>query len=228
MRLMNLIRKENVAPHNPDSLTIVAISDTHDLHREIEVPDGDLLIHAGDFTLFSRSARMLLDFNDWLGELPHPFRVVTPGNHDFAVEDPERRTLISNATLLVNESVEVLGLKIWGSPMTPLYGGAFGRSSEMERAKVYSRIPIDTDILVTHGPPFGILDCAPGADHHAGCHRLLEAVHRVTPMLHVFGHVHGGYGTLSTLGTLFVNAALPDAGFEMSNPPLSIKLPQRQ
>ena len=206
------------ARKDPDSLTIVAISDTHQLHREVEVPPGDLLIHAGDFTMFSRSAAAILDFNVWLGELPHRWKTVVPGNHEFFLEsDVSRRKLIGSATMLIDESVEIMGLKIWGSPMTPLYGGAFGRSSEQDRVRVYSQIPTDTDILVTHGRPFGILDQVPGSDFHTGCRQLLAAVRRIKPMLHVFGHAHAGYGMLSTLDTLFVNAALPGKGFDLSN-----------
>lgn len=211
-----------------DSFIIAAISDTHELHREVEVPSGNLLIHAGDFTMDSRSAQKLIDFNEWLGELPHAYRVVIPGNHDDVVDDPSRRSLISNATLLINEGIEIEGLKIWGSPVTPLFGEAFGVASERDRAKLYSRIPGDTDVLVTHGPPYGILDQQPGSEYHAGCPQLLEAVRRVKPMLHVFGHVHGGgYGTFTTSDTLFVNAALPGVGFGMSNRPHVFRLPRR-
>ncbi len=207
-------------------LVIVMISDTHDLHRDIEVPYGDLLIHAGDFTMDSRSAAKLIDFNDWLGELPHRFRIVVPGNHDFVVADASRRPLISNATLLINQGVEVMGLKIWGSPVTPLFGEAFGIASDRDRAELYSRIPADTDILVTHGPPYGILDEVPGSDYHAGCRQLLAAVRRIKPMLHVFGHAHAGYGTLNTRDTLFINAALPGRGFDLSNRPHVFRLPR--
>ena len=210
-----------------DSLTIVLISDTHAMHRGVEVPPGDLLIHAGDFTMDSMSAEKLLDFNEWLGELPHPYRVVIPGNHDGVVDDLSRRRLISNATLLINEGIEVMGLKIWGSPVTPLFGEAFGVASERDRAKVYSRIPGDTDVLVTHGPPYGILDQQPGSEYHEGCRQLLDAVRRVKPMLHVFGHVHAGYGTYGNSETLFVNAALPDEGFGLSNRPHVFRLPRR-
>jgi Icc-related predicted phosphoesterase len=210
-----------------DHLVIVLISDTHALHREVEVPAGDLLIHAGDFTMDSRSAEKLIDFNDWLGELPHPYRVVIPGNHDGVVDDPSRRCLISNATLLIDEGVEINGLKIWGSPVTPLFGEAFGIASERDRVKLYSRIPGDTDVLVTHGPPYGILDQQPGTEYHAGCPKLLDAVRRVKPMLHVFGHVHAGYGIFSTPDTLFVNAALPGSTFGMSNRPHVFRLPRR-
>ena len=224
---MSIRTKPSAAGKNPDSLTIVLISDTHELHREVEVPPGDILIHAGDFTMNSKSAEKLLDFNEWLGELPHAYRVVIPGNHDSVVEDASRRALITNATLLINETVEIMGLKFWGSPITPLLGEAFGVVSDTVRAKLYSRIPADTDILVTHGPPYGILDQAPGSHHHEGCNQLLAAVRKVKPMLHVFGHIHGAYGTESTNDTLFVNAALPGRDFGMSNRPHVFKLPRR-
>jgi Icc-related predicted phosphoesterase len=175
----------------------------------------------------SMSAEKLIDFNDWLGELPHAFHVVIPGNHDFVVEEPSRRQLISNATLLINESIEIMGLKVWGSPATPLLGEAFGVASDRDRAMLYSRIPADTDVLVTHGPPHGILDQAPGSEYHAGCHQLLDAVRRIKPMLHVFGHVHAGYGTFSTPDTLFVNAALPGNGYDLGNRPHVFRLPRR-
>jgi Icc-related predicted phosphoesterase len=202
------------------------ISDTHAMHHEVDVPPGDLLIHAGDLTMDSRSAEKLLDFNDWLGEQPHAFRVVVPGNHDGILADSQHRSLITNATLLINESVEVMGLKIWGSPVTPLLGEAFGVVSDKDRAELYSRIPDDTDILVTHGPPYGILDQAPGSEHHQGCRQLLAAVRRVKPLIHVFGHVHGGYGTFSTADTLFVNAALPGHGYDLRNPAHVFKIPR--
>ena len=225
---MSLRKKQPVARKDPDSLTIVAISDTHQLHREVEVPPGDLLIHAGDFTMFSNSAAAILDFDDWLGELPHRWKVLIPGNHEFFLEsDPSRRGRITNATILIDEGVEIMGLKTWGSPMTPLYGGAFGRSSGRDRANVYAQIPGDSDILVTHGPPFGILDQAPGSEYHSGCPQLLDAVRRIKPMIHIFGHAHGGYGTFNTPDTLFVNAALPGEGYGMRNPPHVFRLPRR-
>lgn len=120
MSLMSPQVKKLIAQHSPDSLTIVAISDTHQLHREVEVSAGDLLIHTGDFTMFSKSAAAILDFNDWLGELLHFWKIVVPGNHEFFLEaDPSRRKLITNATLLINESIEIMGLKVWGRQRLP-------------------------------------------------------------------------------------------------------------
>ena len=207
-------------------MTIVCISDTHELHRELYVPDGDILIHAGDFTMFSKSASAILDFNEWLGKLPHRWKILIPGNHEFFLEsDPSRRRLISNATVLINEGIEIAGLKIWGSPVTPLYGGAFGLSSPADRVKLYAKIPDGLDILVTHGPPYSILDRSPGALHHAGCPQLREAVSQLKPKLHVFGHIHGAHGMLSTEGTLFVNAALLGPDGDLSASLIVIRIP---
>lgn len=190
-------------------MKIVCISDTHGLHRKVDVSVGDLLIHAGDFTFFSKSEFEIQDFNDWLGELPHRYKVVIPGNHEFAFEEsPKRRHAISNAIFLIDESAEIGGFRVWGSPLTPLYGGAFGRSAAADRARAYSVIPKGTDILVTHGPPFGVLDRPGGTGFNNGCRELLAAVRRIRPRLHVFGHIHSAYGTHRENGTVFVNAAL--------------------
>jgi predicted phosphohydrolase len=190
------------------NLRLVLLSDTHQLHREVDVPDGDIFIHAGDFTMFSESMQAVVDFNDWLGGLPHRYKIVVPGNHESFLEaDPSDRFMLDQAIVLINEGTEVEGLRIWGSPVTPLYGGAFGLSSAKDRKRLYARIPWDIDVLITHGPPFGILDTAPISGLHEGCHELLDAVLRVQPKLHVFGHIHTAYGIFRTEHTTFVNAS---------------------
>jgi Icc-related predicted phosphoesterase len=204
--------------HPSRSLRLVLISDTHELHRELSVPDSDILIHAGDFTMFSRSMSAVADFNAWLGELPCSWKVLVPGNHESFLEaDPSKRSMLSNATVLINEGIEIEGLRIWGSPVTPLSGGAFGLSSAEDRRRLYAQIG-KTDVLVTHGPAFGILDSPPAAEFHSGCPELLGAVKRVRPKLHIFGHVHGAYGIFQTDHTTFANAALlgVDGGLDRS------------
>jgi Icc-related predicted phosphoesterase len=205
---------------------LVMLSDTHGCHREVDVPGGDILIHAGDFTLFSKSLKAIEDFNDWLEELPHKYRLVVPGNHEFFLEAaPERRSLLSHATVLINEGIDIDGLRIWGSPVTPLYGGAFGLISPEDRKRLYARISEDTDILITHGPPYGILDVAPGSSIHSGCTELLHAVLRIRPRLHVFGHIHGAGGICTTEHTTFVNAALPGVDAEIERAPVMLDIP---
>jgi Icc-related predicted phosphoesterase len=202
-------------------MRIVCLADTHELHRQLIVPPGDLLLYAGDFTFFSRRRSMIDDFNDWLGELPHRHKVVIYGNHEFAFEsDPSLRARLSNAIVLVNESANIDGVNIWGSPVTPVDGGAFGLNHSEDRARLYLQIPPETQILLTHTPPFGVLDGEP----HAGCPELRAAVIRIRPRLHVFGHVHAGYGTMPTKHTMFTNAALFGEQGDLDKQPIVLDL----
>jgi predicted phosphodiesterase len=208
-------------------MRIILISDTHGLHRQREVPSGDLLIHAGDFTFYSKPPSIVSDFNAWLGSFPHRHKVVIPGNHEFILEEPRNRGAITNAILLVDSGVEIEGIRVWGSPTTPLYGGAFGMSRAADRKRHWARIPEDLDILVTHGPPLGILDQGPGSERHEGCFELREAVLLARPQLHVFGHIHAGYGKVRTPDTLFVNASLLGEDGSLSRQPVVIDLQVR-
>jgi hypothetical protein len=91
------------------------------------------------------------------------FKAVVPGNHETFLEaDPSQRSLLSNATILINEGIEIEGSRLWGSPVTPLYSGACGLNSAKDRKRLYAQIPEDIDVLISHGPPYGILDLAPG------------------------------------------------------------------
>jgi Icc-related predicted phosphoesterase len=199
-------------------MRIAILSDTHECHREVTVPSAEWIIVCGDFSFFSKRPSMIDDFNDWLGEQPAHVRLVVPGNHEYAIEaEPTKwRSRMSNATLLINEAVTIDGIKVFGSPVTRLSGGAFGMSNEADRERLYSTIPEGTQILISHGPPEGILDCG------QGCPALRRAVIRVKPRLHCFGHIHGGYGTLATKSVFFVNAALLDEEGAPSRKPIGL------
>lgn len=203
---------------------LVLMSDTHGHHRKVAVPDGDLLIHAGDFTYFNGSTWAIRDFNDWLAGLPHRNKVLIPGNHDSGFAYRAWRELITAATLLINEGTTIGRLRIWGCPVTPGDWGAFGAETSHERSDVFSRIPSGTDILITHAPPYGILDQPSASDQPQGCHQLREAVCRVQPLIHVFGHLHQGYGIRRHEGTLFVNAALAGVDYEIEKSSISIDI----
>lgn len=212
-------------------LRILALSDTHELHRELDrLPESDILIHAGDWTFFSKRLAAIEDFDEWLADQPVRHRsILTPGNHEFYLEaDHSRRTLTSSATVLIEEALTIKGLKIWGSPITSLYGAAFGISDPAKRAAHYASIPSDTHILVTHGPPYGILDGKPGTSEHFGCPELLMAVQRVKPLVHIFGHVHTGYGVLETPETTYINASLLGPDGDILNRPVFFDLPLRK
>jgi Icc-related predicted phosphoesterase len=193
--------------------TIVAISDTHGRHRDVEVPEGDILIHAGDFTS-SGSLRDIEEFDDWLAGLHHETKIVVAGNCDRCCEhSPEKAgERLTHAHYLQDESVEVDGLHIWGSPWQPKFlNMAFNLPRGEALAKKWAQMPDDLDILVTHGPPAGILDRTSKGEE-VGDRELLTRVTEVRPNLHLFGHVHESSGVEERDTTRFVNAACDRKG----------------
>lgn len=204
-------------------MRIVCLSDTHNLHRSITAPlQGDLLVHAGDFSFFFEDLPAIRDFNAWLGELRFRHRVIVPGNHErIMYERPELRGLITNARLLINEGVTIEGVRLWGSPVTS-DDAAFGCTTPEERRALYATIPADTDILITHGPPHGILDVEfRGGGVHRGCPELLAAVQRIKPQFHIFGHVHASRGAMQIGETKFINVAMLGWSGDIENRPIS-------
>lgn len=178
----------------------------------MDVPDsGDLLIHAGDMTHLGRKGEVE-DFADWFGLRPHPEKIVIGGNHDQWIEEhPEQtREILPDATYLQDGSRRVQGLTVWGSPWTPrFFDWSFMLPRGEPLAAKWAQIPEDVDILVTHGPPRGILD-ETHTGIHAGCDDLRERVFELEPALHVFGHIHEARGRIERGETTFINASSPD------------------
>jgi Icc-related predicted phosphoesterase len=189
---------------------VAVISDTHGTRPE--VPPADLIIHAGDATRFGNHSQVI-DFNNWLGELHTPV-VFVPGNHDFLFEEAPAtaRSLMTNAIVLIHESLEIEGVKIFGSPWTPwFHDWAFNYRPD-KAEELWGAIPSDTQVLITHGPPFGILDqVSRPPEPHVGCPVLLRTIERIKPVLHIFGHIHEHGCKTQTLGdTTYINAAALD------------------
>jgi Icc-related predicted phosphoesterase len=207
-------------------MRLVCLSDTHGLHDQIVVPDGDLLLHAGDVSRRGKLSE-IIEFNRWLGTLPHPHKVVIAGNHDFLFEkEPSlAASLISNAVYLNDSGVEIGGIRIWGSPISPEYHDwAFNRERGAEIRRYWDMIPPETDILITHGPPRGVLDQTQGG-HLAGCADLAEVVEKIGPKLHLFGHIHEAYGQLRLGNTLYVNASVLNFSYEPVHPVVVLDWP---
>jgi len=193
------------------SLRIVCLSDTHCQTNSIDVPNGDVLIVAGDVCLNGREHERQ-GFDEFLGRLPHKHKLFVAGNHDvpFAnVTSKEAGVLLKNATCyLENSGVEIGGLKFWGSPWQPeFFDWAFNLPRGRQLAEIWAQIPNDTDVLVTHTPPYGILDRVDSGEH-VGCEDLRRALQRVKPKVHVFGHVHEDRGVTPQNGTTFINACI--------------------
>lgn len=211
-------------------MRIVCLSDTHNCHEKIKVPDGDILIHAGDATTFG-SKQETEDFLVWFSELPHKHKIFVAGNHDwfYELENLSARSLTAhfNIKYLQDSSIEIENLKIYGSPWQPrFFDWAFNLNRGAEMAEKWKLIPDDVDVLITHGPPHGILDEVP-KNHfveNTGCEELRKKVEITRPKVHIFGHIHCGYGQTEKFGVKFINAANCDEDYNPTQPPIVIDL----
>lgn len=211
---------------------IICISDTHNKLGHINVPDGDILIHAGDMTS-QGTPQEIAWFNSEIGKLPHKHKIVIAGNHDFGFEQAPDfcRSILTNATLLQDESIVVEGIKIYGSPWQPeFFNWAFNLPRGEPLRQVWSKIPEDTEILITHGPPKFILDSV-GPDKHnpvqvnVGCEELSKRIEKLSKLkLHVFGHIHKQHGAIQVNGVTYINAASLDDRYQPANKPIIFNL----
>lgn len=206
-------------------MRLVLISDTHMTHGRIDVPAGDILIHAGDSTKRG-TAPQLREVAEFMAAQPHAHKVIIAGNHDFGLQEDLGlgRTLFGEAYLCDAEA-RFGDVRVWGSPWQPwFYDWAFNLQRGEPLREKWDLIPEGTDVLVTHGPPQGILDrTVMGQD--VGCEELLLAAMRVRPRVHVFGHIHEAYGTRRVGDTLFVNASTCTLAYQPDNAPIVVELP---
>lgn len=207
------------------AIRLVLISDTHGFH-DSPIPPGDVLIHAGD-----GCKRGSLDeaqaWADFLHRQPHDYKIVIAGNHDrcFEAEFERAAGLFEGLDFLHDSGCERLGLRFWGSPWQPWFlSWAFNLPRGPALAAKWALIPDAIDVLVTHGPPMGILDHT-FTGEAVGCEELRLAVARVRPRIHVFGHIHEAYGTAELDGTLFINASTCTLAYRPTNPAIVIDLP---
>jgi len=208
-------------------MRIICISDTHTYHSQIpKLPEGDILIHAGDFTT-RRDFRDITSFNEWLGKQNFKHKIVVAGNHDMTFEsDPYiARSLLQNCIYLQDDKVVIDGYTFYGSPWQPEFmSWAFNLPRGHALKEKWDRIPDNTDVLITHCPPRYIRDYAYFSKDHVGCEDLLKRVKEIQPKLHIFGHVHEGYGISEAYGTKFINAAICDEKNVVKNKPIVVNL----
>jgi Icc-related predicted phosphoesterase len=210
-----------------DTLKIVAISDTHGQHRRVRLPKGDVLVHAGDLTTKGEFSEVS-DFLDWFSKLPFARKIFIAGNHDFFFEkapDALIQKQIPEGVVYLNDSgITINDLNIWGSPVTPwFFDWAFNRQRGADINRHWKRIPSNTDLLVTHGPAFGILDVIINGNH-TGDKDLLKMINEIKPKVHLCGHIHESYGSLKRGTTRHVNASLVNERYELVNPPVVFDL----
>mmetsp|Transcript_16309 Transcript_16309/g.19556 ORF Transcript_16309/g.19556 Transcript_16309/m.19556 type:complete len:272 (-) Transcript_16309:501-1316(-) len=237
-------KKEYDVPLNkPEgAVRFVCISDTHSRKLEpAQIPLGDVLIHAGDFTQVGKPGEVE-SFSEFLGSLPHEEKVVIAGNHDLAFDtnnyerlkrdfakflgknppsSEEVKSKLKNCIYLQDSAVRVKGVMIYGSPWQPwFHDWGFNLERGPQIKGVWDQIPEGIDILITHGPPLGHGDLCFPSNCRAGCFDLLEAIERIRPRYHVFGHIHEGYGVTTDGVTDFINASTCDIQYKATQPPI--------
>ncbi len=218
----------------------IFISDTHNKHKRVSVNECDILFHTGDFS-FQGTNSELKNFAEWLDEQPADHIVMVPGNHEKLWEKNYEAgvAIIKKACprvhILNDSGVTIGNQKIWGSPVTPyFFDWAWNRARVPELVGLHGAyikdhwdlIPEDTTILLTHGPPYGILDEVKqfGISKSVGCELLLDRVKQIKPDIHAFGHIHDGHGEKALDGTLYINASICDETYTPSNKPIVIDL----
>jgi Icc-related predicted phosphoesterase len=186
-----------------------------------------VLLHAGDIS-YRGDQREIYDFLDWFSTLPFKHKIFIAGNHDFLFEKEKaakvNKLIPAGVHYLKDEAIIIDGIKIWGSPFTPqFYRWAFNKKRGNPLAEHWKSIPSDTDILLTHGPVYGVLDVVIN-EQHAGDKDLLEKVLEVKPKVHVCGHIHESYGVLKRHGVKFINACMLNESYELVNKPVAFDL----
>lgn len=221
-------------------LKVVCISDTHEQLHNVTVPDGDVLIHAGDFTNNGKREE-LIKFNEEMTRFPHKYKLVVAGNHELGFDHDENQSdrqdqdkglgtedgynLLTNVTYLQDKEVVIDGIKFFGSSYHPLRGFPFYRTRASELKECWRAVPNDTDVLITHTPPLGYLDQF--GEERWGCRDLLQTVERIKPAYHIFGHVHERHGCLFNGNTYFINAAQCNKGNVIQTRPFVFYIPKK-
>lgn len=208
-------------------MRFVCIADTHNLHSKITLPKGDVLIVAGDICSSGR-INQVTSFSYWLDKWDFKYKIIISGNHDMCLMHNSYVSFSRGVSYLCDKPMYIrIGypqdLFVYGMPWCPEFGNwAFmlPRDGFSLKRKV-DLIPDQTDILITHTAPFGILDDTED-NEHAGCRLLREKVDKIMPKIHIFGHFHGGYGTYQNHKTLFVNCSICNNQYDPINKPIVI------
>jgi Icc-related predicted phosphoesterase len=210
-------------------MKIVAISDTHNRHGQLSIPECDLLIHAGDATSMGHEHEVR-KFAKWFDKQPAKHKIFVPGNHELNFERSLPASLLwfqeecPTGIMLIDQGIEIDGVKIWGSPRTPrFYDWAFNEDRGHVIRKYWNAIPDDTQILVTHGQPADINDVVFYSDgtprERVGCFDLYQRIEKLENLeVYIGGHLHGSHGQMHINGVSYYNVCICDDTYYPSNP----------
>ena len=218
-------------------MIITVISDTHGKHNEItqDLPGGNLLLHAGDISSMGYQHEVQ-QFCKWFNNIEnYDHKIFIAGNHDWGFQNNVEKimeivnsyktvTYIQDKTVSVGDDKKMVN--VYGSPWQPeFYNWAFNlQKNGNELAEKWDAIPDNTDILITHGPAFGVLDTVAGKMwDNLGCQLLTDKIKTIKPKIHLCGHIHSGYGYFFDGDTHFLNASVLNEAYQYTNKPLTFE-----
>ena len=208
-------------------MKIMFISDTHNKHHlfnmnKKEYKNIDMIIHSGDF---SHSKKEGENFMIWYSELPFKYKILIPGNHELYIEKNEEEFKRLSKELgiisLIDEAIEINNIKIYGSPWTPQFFDWAYMKEDYLLEDIWNKIPLDTQILITHGPQYGILDgiIQYGCGYNVGSETLADRIEELKKLkIHTFGHIHEASGAYKENGILRINASSVNSKYELREP----------
>ena len=197
-------------------MLILHLSDTHSKHHDLRnLPPADIIVHSGDIS-FGGSENEVMDFIEWFGTLPYKYKIFIAGNHDDCLFGATLDGLPQNCFYLCNSSVTIQGVKFYGLPMFMADAMSDDYDTNIQN------IPSDITVLITHQPPYGILDYSGNINY--GDSNLLQIVLKSKPKYHLFGHIHGAYGIEKSENTTFVNAAILSENYKLMYEPILLKI----
>lgn len=197
-------------------MRILHLSDTHNCHHRLrDFPEADVVVHSGDFCMVG-TEQEAIDFLNWFCDLPYKNKIFICGNHDACLYGANIEGLDSNVHYLCNSGIEIEGIKFYGVPM-------FTEDCISDRQnRNYSNIPIDTDVLITHSPAFGILDFDDNI--HYGSEELLTRLSALNLRAHLFGHIHANHGITTIGNTIFSNGAIMNTDYTHLLNPIRLEI----
>lgn len=197
-------------------MRILHLSDTHNCHHRLrDFPEADVVVHSGDFCMVG-TEQEAIDFLNWFCDLPYKNKIFICGNHDACLYGANIEGLDSNVHYLCNSGIEIEGIKFYGISM-------FTEDCISDRQnRNYSNIPIDTDVLITHSPAFGILDFDDNI--HYGSEELLTRLSALNLRAHLFGHIHANHGITTIGNTIFSNGAIMNTDYTHLLNPIRLEI----
>lgn len=188
-------------------------------------PEADVLLIAGDISNVG-TYREIESMVNYFKKLPYEKIILTAGNHDWGFQkNPENILPLfddEKFEILINSHCEYKGFKFFGSPYCPKFGNWAFYPSEEIRKQTWNNIDNDTDIIITHCPPYRIMDKVnnnfAGLDDYCGCNHLRNRIMEIKPKIHLFGHIHEGYGKQEIDGITFINGSICTGRYNPINP----------